>query len=70
MDVAQRLNLATDLRDKADALVALCSQISGIRFDPDDDAVLSLDEWFTAALAALTYVAPAIESRRPVKGER
>jgi hypothetical protein len=45
--------LAVELRDKADALVALCSRISGIPFDPDDDEELALDAWFSAALDAL-----------------
>lgn len=49
--------LATELRDQGDALVALCSRISGIPFDPDDSDELSLDEWFAAALAALEKMA-------------
>jgi len=45
--------LAVELRASADALVALCSRISGIPFDPDDDEELALDAWFSEALDAL-----------------
>lgn len=47
------VRLAVELRDRADALVALCSRISGIPFDPEDDEELALDAWFSAALDAL-----------------
>jgi hypothetical protein len=49
--VAARLNLFEELRDRADSLVELCSQITGIPFDPTDEVELTLDEWFQAALA-------------------
>lgn len=56
MTADEALHLAVELRAQGDAFVALCSRISGIPFDPDDDDEMSLDEWFAAALSALQAV--------------